>query len=71
MAAYFILRWNVFPYPKNEDDIFADYHYTPEKDRIKMIENEGSYDENCEWLETHKVRDYKWENGKLTKYCQD
>jgi len=60
----------IFPYPKNEDDIFADYHYTPEKDHVKLIDNEGGYDDNCEWIETHKVKDFKWENGKLVKYCE-
>lgn len=59
----------VFPYPLPEDQ-FADYHYNPDAEHVLRVENEGSFDEDCDWVETHKVRNFKWEAGKLSKYCE-
>lgn len=59
----------IFPFPKKEEE-FYDYHYTPDPEHIKRVENEGSYDDNCDWIETYKSRDFKWENGLFTKFCE-
>lgn len=58
-----------FPYPKPEE-LYGYYRFLPDPGHVLRIENNGSYDDNCDWDETYKVRDFKWEDGKLEKSCE-
>lgn len=59
-----------FPYPLPEGT-YADYRYNPDPEIVMKIENEGSFDESCDWVETSKVRTFKWNGSKLEKFCQE
>jgi hypothetical protein len=59
----------VFPFPETAEDLYRDYHYTPTEGHIFCVENNGEYDEECFWNETHKVADFTWNGTELEKAC--
>ena len=60
-------REYILPYPESENQ---DFHYNPEQGHIFLIENDGSYDDNCIWIETRKVSDFIWEENRLKATCE-
>lgn len=57
-----------FPYPPKENESL-DYHFFPAEEHIFRIENEGSYDADCIWVEVSKVADFTWDGTALVKAC--
>lgn len=58
----------VFPYIGGDT---RNFHYSPSKDHIFLIEDDGSYNDDCIWIETYRVKDFSWSIGLgLTPNCE-
>lgn len=69
-STYLSSREMIFPF--SEEDMNVGGHYfTPRRNIVLLIENEGELNENCVWENKTTVEEFEWKNSELFKHCDE